>query len=335
LKIIFRCDASKDIGLGHLIRCLAIADCMDTKNEITFALNKNNIADELIAENYESINQKKDESELDFLLRVKEQIDPDVIVIDKKYNYKKKDFFKLKESKINVVLIDVLCEGLELADEIIIPGAFIDDNIFPKYLSSVRIKSIKKGPKYIIVNKNLPSKVDLDTKKFKHDKNIIITVGGTDPSGVLFSILSFLSDLELDVSLLVGDHFKHKDKLIKLDKMNPCIHIVPFNLAKLVKADIAICTFGVTLYELLYLGIPTICISHNEENALSSSKLVSKYPYFIDMGHIDHINKSNFVKFLKRLIKDEDYYNNIALNSFELIDGNGAKRIAALITNII
>ena len=37
---------------------------------------------------------------MDFVLRVCNQIKPNVVVIDKKYNYKKEDFLKLKENKI-------------------------------------------------------------------------------------------------------------------------------------------------------------------------------------------------------------------------------------------
>jgi spore coat polysaccharide biosynthesis predicted glycosyltransferase SpsG len=42
-KIVFRCDASPDVGLGHLIRCLAVAKELKKQNQIIFATTKDDM----------------------------------------------------------------------------------------------------------------------------------------------------------------------------------------------------------------------------------------------------------------------------------------------------
>ena len=37
MRIVFRCDASSDVGLGHVIQCLAVAKELQKQNQIIFA----------------------------------------------------------------------------------------------------------------------------------------------------------------------------------------------------------------------------------------------------------------------------------------------------------
>ena len=335
MKIIFRCDASEIIGLGHLARCLSVAKFCAKKHQIIFATNNNLGINDLLPSNYKIIFADPIEEESSFFRRLVELVKPDVFFIDKKYNYKEDSLLILKDNNIKIIMLDNLCKGLNLVDEIIIPGSFIDDEIFTNLIDYKKIEKVKKGSDYIILNAALPPKSKLQKKKFKKNNRIVVTTGGSDPRNISLFLLSVLDSVNIDnrIEILIGKFSKNKQKINKFCAINNSLSIVPFNSKKLINGDIAICTFGVTFYELLYLGVPTICISHSKENALAATKLHQNFPYFVNLGYIDNILEDRLEYELNRFINEENYFNLFASNCFDMIDGLGAKRIASLISN--
>ena len=109
--------------------------------------------------------------------------------------------------------------------------------------------------------------------------NIVVTTGGTDPEGVLLRLIPSLKEMKLkaNISILIGQAFKCKNELKQLmNNLPDNFYIIPYTLEELLKADIVICTFGVSIYEMIYLQIPIICISHTKENAISAKILKKK-----------------------------------------------------------
>lgn len=101
-----------------------------------------------------------------------------------------------------------------------------------------------------------------------HDKieNILITTGGSDPCDFTFTLSKYLLSLELALELhvVVGRLFKNIEPLEELAKHYPSLHLHSnvSDMASLMKqCDYAVSAAGTTLYELCALGIPTISIS--------------------------------------------------------------------------
>ena len=146
-KIIFRCDASPDIGLDYLIRCLSVAKELQKQNHIIFATinDKSNLY--IKYNGFEILFKEIDETEENSLKRLSSILYPEVIVIDKKYLYSSAFISNLKENINRIIIIDNICQGLSERDEIIFPNAHLDENILKKYLSQEQISQIKTGPR--------------------------------------------------------------------------------------------------------------------------------------------------------------------------------------------
>ena len=353
MKIVFRCDASSDIGLGHVIRCLAVAKELKRQNHIIFATIEDDTNSYIKDSNFKSF-LKEDETEEAFLGRINSILKPDIIVIDKKYPYSAECLKDLKQNKTKIVMLDNICEGLSASDEIIFPNAHLDKNLLKKYLSQEQIARVKTGPEYVILRdeilalKNLSFKKKALPKKYYtlytiknkviHDlhtpPNIVVTTGGTDPEGVLIRLIPWLKEMDLkaNILILVGQGFKFQKGLEHLTGNLPDnFHVMPYSLQELIKGDIAICTFGVSIYEMIYLQIPTICISHSTENAYGARILKERYGVIEDMGYVKDVDSKGLYMTITRLLTDRVYYMDMVARCGNLIDEKGAKRLGQII----
>jgi len=334
MKIVFRCDASPDIGLGHIVRCLAVAKELQKQNQIIFATIKDGTNSFIKGAGFEIFFKEKDETEEEYLKRLNYIIHTDIIVIDKKYPYRIGPLDGFRQNNIKIIMIDNICKGLSKCDEIIFPNAHLDKNILKEYLSQGQINQVETGPEYVILRNEILALKDKINHNFHNPPNIVITTGGTDPERVLHKLIPWLKgmDLKANIMMLIGQAFKYKDGLEKLIINLPDnFKVIPYSLKEFLKADIVISTFGVSIYEMIYLQIPTICIPHSRENARSAKILKERYGVIEDVGFAENINPQALYTVIKKLLEDKVYYKNITKKCNNLIDGRGAKRIGGLI----
>jgi spore coat polysaccharide biosynthesis protein SpsF len=335
IKIVFRCDASKEIGLGHLIRCLTVANKLRGQNCIVFATTKDGTNSYIRAGNFEVLLKKNNVTEEIFLDRTVSIVKPDIIVIDKKYPYRSTFIKHLKQNKTKIVMLDNICEGLSACDEIVFPNAHLDKNLLKKYLLQEQIGGVKTGPEYVILRDKILALKNKITHNIHTPPNIIVTTGGTDPEGVLIKLIPLFMEMNMKANflILVGQAFKFKNELEYLTGNLPNnFQILSYSPQELIKGDIAVCTFGVSIYEMIYLQIPTICISHTVENAYGARILEEKYGIIENIGYFKDVNQQDLYVAITKLLKDKKYYKNMVKRCSDMIDGDGAKRVGKIIT---
>ena len=323
-KIVFRCDSNNKIGLGHLVRCLAVANHLKEKKSIIFATDIDE-SNSHIKNDYEIIYKKQDEYEKEFLKRINSEINPDILILDNKYPYNRYLLQELKKNSLKIIILDNICDGMMECDEIIFPNAHFNLDRLNEYLVQDKINKVKTGQDYVILRDEIIAFKD-KTIKNHHKIKIAVTTGGSDPEGVLITLSLLLKELNIeeDVYLLYGESFKHKNSLDALN-LPKNFHKLPYSLEYLTKSDIVICTFGMTVYEMIYLGLPTICISHSKHNAKCANILKQRYYALENLGYIKDLDTDILFKSLNKIQTSK----NIPLKAF--IDGKGAKRVANLI----
>lgn len=326
MKIILRFDASVDVGFGHLYRMLSLEEYLKKENYILCGINSDDYTRKVLKkENIPFIEQGMNSKE-DFVDTIIDYEKPDIVVFDQKYDYKKEDIIRWK-NKARLISIDYIGKDYQLMDKIIMPNAHFEESKYSEF------NNIVFGPEYTIINKSI-LKLNPKISFPKKVKNVVVTTGGTDPEGVLLKLIPWLKEMNLkaNILILVGQSFKFQNELERLKGTLPDnFRVVPYSLPELIKGDIVICTFGVSIYEMIYLRIPTICISHNLENASGAKILKERYGVIEDMGYFKDINPQNLYMTITRLLTDNIYYMNIVERCDNLIDGKGAKRVAQII----
>ena len=170
-------------------------------------------------------------------------------------------------------------------------------------------------------------------------KNILITTGGSDPYDFTFTLSDYLLSLELDIEIhiVVGKIFKNVDSLEELSKQYSSLHL-HYNvsdMASLMKqCDYAVSAAGTTLYELCALGIPTISISmaDNQIPMAETFAEADAVPYAGDIRVSTTEELKNILNQISNLLltlqKNMENYVKQQKNMHSLVDGNGAVKIA-------
>ena len=268
-RAVIKLKASKEIGLGHLSRMITLGWILkDAKADVIFAINDFEYAKErLTSEGFRfEVNRfGSEEVFIDFLI---EKYEPNVLIVDEKKQYSISDI-KRWQKYARFVSIDFIGEGYEVCKRIIIPNAHFEPEKYPNF------NNIVWGWDWVLVNKEV---FKLKPKRTLPQKinTIVITTGGSDPSGKLFKFLDWLEGCKREVLILIGDAFKHKDRLKNLS-LPSNFKVLPYHPNKLLEGDIALATFGVTVYELIYLNIPFVCVGHTEENQKSCELLSQRF----------------------------------------------------------
>ncbi len=243
-----------------------------------------------------------------------------------------KNIIKLfKEKTKLLVTLDNIGDGRFLSDILI--------NIL--YKREPRLKKPKievNSFDYLILNENFKN-FNLKEKNIKKNiKKILITQGGSDSHGIIPKIIDNLKNLpkELEYNILVGPAFKHyKDLELSIKRSQLKINIIkdtdkPWEL--FYNMDLAISGGGITLFELLCVGVPCIALTQ-EYKELETTKEINKLGLVQNLGLYENL-KGNELK--NSIIQLKDNYNKrikMSEKSKKLIDGCGCERIANLIEN--
>jgi len=291
MKVLFLTEGGRNIGFGHITRCIALSDGFKLKKISSYFLIKGDetIIDLLKNKKYEMFDWIKNSQKTLEIVK-----DYDFVVIDS-YLAPKKLYEKISEIKNgNLLMID------DYKRIVYPPGIVVNPSIYGDKLKYPKIKGVKYllGPKYIILRKefwNVPKK-----KISKEIKNILITFGGTASNEFMEKIERFIKENFKNVKIYVVNPNKKK--------------LTPKQMLKLMlKSDLCISAGGQTLYELARVGVPTIGICF-ADNQLLNLKYFEKYGFIKFAGWYDEKNV------LSKLLDKIREINNIKGNSLNNIN---------------
>ena len=330
-NILFRCDGSKEIGLGHVVRCFALADELQKQNKesvITFAMLNSNLGIQIIENNYNILTEPETNSSFEYekwLSKCIKTTKAKILILDVRDGLTTNYITKLKKLGILIITLDDPEEkrlSVDLAFYPPIPQV-------KKWSWNNFNGQLFSDWKYVILNRKFPSS---NPKRTNSIPKILVSMGGTDIKG--FTLLAIKSLIEIEESffttVLLGPGFSDHQKLNTLLANNKRFKTQLFSedLDKLMsESDIAIASFGVTAYELAHIGVPSILLSLTEDHAESAS-IFADEEIGISIGYNHAVNKNSIKSAVKTLLSDVSRRKKMSRRAKKLIDGKGAYRIA-------
>lgn len=320
VRIVFRVDGDFNIGLGHLVRSLALANSLRGDGfEIGFLTMTSLVKEAAEREGYScwSIKDKFDWPDT---------LKADLIITD--INHTPVDYMKrLRSSGARLVTFDDLGQGRDLAD------LKVDANLSPSSGSSRCLY----GPDYIILRKEFGQYARREKKIERVIRQILVSMGGSDPSNLTLKVVEALKELNLPIlaNIIIGRAFGQKERLLESIEGGERFRIeedaadIP---NKMYEADLAVISAGVTMFELACTGTPGIIIAQDEIQAKNLIPF-KRQGLFMDLGlkpRIDRIKES-----VEELALD--YHARLRMSKAlkELVDGRGLFRVTRAIKSIL
>lgn len=321
MNILILTEGGKNIGFGHITRCIALYQAFKEKG-ITAEIVIN--GDETVKDLFKDVNY----CIFNWLIE-------------------KGKTFKMINGADIVILDSYLADSdlyKKLPSIVKIP-VYIDDNNRVKYPSGIVVNgniaaedlcySKKNGVIYLLGSKYTPLRKifwNMPEKKIKKKiRSIMITFGGDDVKNMTPKILKFLREYypTLKKNVIIGRAFKNIKEIKRVAGKNKNINLIYHPDAKkmkqvMIKSDIAISAGGQTLYELARIGVPTIgiCVAENQSRSLMAWYGVGFIEYVgLHGDFLSEINTS-----LKK-IEDKEERDKRSKIAKRCVDGKGVSRI--------
>lgn len=337
--IAIRADCNSEIGMGHVMRCLSVADSLKTLGEnVCFIVSKDTDVSFFANIPYKYI-VLQDDSDIWSAAEVCNILKHDNIT--KLFL----DSYRVTVGKINelsscakVFYLDdlhlfdynvdsVINYNIEAKDSDYLPTKYADRKLYigAKYFP---LRSEFKNISKAVVRKDL--------------KNVLITTGSTDKNKIAKQIIDAV-DVEkypnIDFFILKGKFYngEYKTEIDKLSKDYKNIHILEWgqNMAELyLSFDLVIAPGSNTTFEALSLNVPCISFEFvdNQHDQCMCMQNMGIAPYIGDFSKTD--DKTSKIKEVFEYMLDYSNRKTCEKKYSSLFDGNGSLRIAEILAGV-
>jgi UDP-2,4-diacetamido-2,4,6-trideoxy-beta-L-altropyranose hydrolase len=349
LRIVIRVDASIEIGIGHVMRCLTLAQalkedgsnvqfiCRKHKGHLienikakgfeVFSLelfSENKCNNELFHSDWLGVTQQQDAQECASILK---DIQPDWLIVDH-YAIDKTWQSQLKWTYKKLMIIDDLADRNHQCD-ILLDQTFGRQgqeykDIVPSHCE------LLLGSKYALLRPEFTKwrNFSLARRSNPEFKKLLISMGGTDPNNITVKVLEALKECnlpkELEITVIMGTTSPN------LDKVKTQVHTMPYktqvrvdidNMAEVIaNSDLAIGASGTTTWERCCLGLPSILFVL-AENQKVIAKLVN------NVGAAISLELNQMGEICKQIRNTQNQIKSFIENSAEVTNGTGVIQV--------
>ncbi len=358
MNIVFRTDSSRNIGTGHVMRCLTLAKrlsqkgisisfvCRDFEGNMTSIIREQGYGLHLLRRpSNEGLNQNQDLYRqwlgVDVVYDASETIrtcaaDPpiDWLIVD---HYALDLAWELQMRNVvdSIFVIDDLANRHHEANILLDQNLY--HNMYERYCGLVPSSTkLLLGPQFALLRPEF--QIEHNKRRIRDGmiRRILVFFGGVDASNETEKAIVAIEMLHLDITVdvVVSKVNLHLERIrsICATKKTVNFYCQVNNMAELMgKADLAIGAGGTTTWERCYLGLPSF-ITVLADNQVEVSESVDKAKAAVNLGWFTEITSDSLANSLRVALNSPDMMQEMSRNARALMgDGCGAERVSSII----
>ena len=335
-SLVIRADATSQIGSGHIMRCLALAQawrglgcsvrfvCGGIQDALALRIQQEGFRLTRIAArpggSADSANTCEILSEERAVCAVLDGYAFDV-------GYQK----CLRNAGNMIVMLDDYGHLVEYVPDLLLnQNSFAHEGLYPQRGSHTQVLL---GSRYVLLRDEFlqarPPKRDTPHKA----RHLLVTLGGSDPHNVTLKVLRALKLLpDSDIkAVIVGGNVKELEQEVATVPFP--VRLVPHceNMPELMAwSDMAVSAGGSTCWELAYFGVPhlTMVVAENQEPIVQG---LAKTDPERNLGWFHQCSEWDISVRLQHFMVQPDRRSKLSQFGRQMIDGRGRDRVAKLI----
>ncbi|WHX44674.1 glycosyltransferase [Bacillus pumilus] len=309
-------------GMGHIVRMKRLAkELIQEGNDLYFYTNEQ-ICVEMLSHPAWHVHLVQESNVFLQMDQDIKELNPNLLLIDV-LDCDLQFLRSIKASSRNAKLVlfeEERTEACQLADAVV-NGIY--GGLDEKHLQ-VNGTDYFYGTPYLLLDHEI-SKLKDTYEVRKECKKVVISLGGSDPGGLLTKAVSALLEAgHLHILAVTG-------KASRIEEEIEAAHIqfirhtdqLPTRLAE---ADLAIVAGGMTLYEAVCIGVPSIVLSQVDHQAVTATRFAQRGAcHHLGLGSL--VDEKDIWRAVRRLSGSYFLRRSIHLNGRSLIDGKGTERV--------
>lgn len=342
MRTLIRSDADANIGMGHVIRSLALADALlDAGHHVTWLgrWEPASLGARIRAAGAQAIASAATPGGSDDLaLTLSHAAQSDWVLLDG-YGFGAEFLQAVRRTGARVFVIDD-APRLPYYDV----DVLLDQNLHssaPEYRVPEEGRLLL-GPRYALLRSQFGRRPAWPPPAPEHAANILVTMGGSDPKGVTVQVLKSLANLSsptkaapLHIRVVVGPANPRTEEIKAVAThrtMNVEVLIAVEDMCALMDwAHVAITAAGSTCWELACVGVPMITIV-TAPNQVPVAEGLARVGASLNLGDAEQVKPEDIASALQALLPDPLRRSEMARRGRDVVDGLGAFRVAKVLT---
>lgn len=331
-RIFIRADANPNVGMGHIMRCLSIAECFSfAGHSVLFILADENIDELVMSRGYKTVVLHTDYQNMEEELLFWPEEPSDIIIVDS-YFVTNHYFSNLKKMKLKedgkLVYIDDLAAFPYLVD------ILVNYNVYGTELDYLNLYNKSNLPKLILGADYAPLRSMFRNVSRKEQKrkvtDVLISTGGSDYLHLALRIIQS-NPSRFIYHILIGTLNSDKDEIERLAQSLPNIvlHENVIDMKSLIEScDIVVSAAGSTLYEICACGVPLITYIL-ADNQIPGAKAFERLGLAVNCGDMRGVPDSakKILEAVEQIADNYKYRCTVGIRMQNMIDGYGADRV--------
>ena len=362
MNIVFRVDSSIEMGIGHVMRCLTLADALrDEGEQCHFVCREHpgNVMDQIVSHGYQVYSlplsqadqfvegESTGKSQLahahwlgcDWLSDARQTmscigaLNADWLVVDH-YGLDERWEKLLRPACNKIMVIDDLADRHHDCDLLLDQtfGRLTQDyeGLFPAKCS------LLTGAKFALLRPEFAELRDYSLQRRKNSRfeNLLISMGGIDKDNATGKVLKFLKEVSLPrqcrITIVMGENAPWLDEVKSLAETLPWPAEVKANVVNMAQimadSDLAIGAAGGTSWERCCMGLPSIVLSY-AENQMFLAETLGRSGIHWYIGDLEDICGDGLRSAVKHASIASSSLSCLSINSSNICDGKGSTRV--------